>query len=154
MNYISLNIKYLFDSQDLSEENYGKLFDLNRGAIQSYTTGKASPKIEALQKIAVKYNLLIDDLVNRDISKIINTESELHSYPVKEVANPSNESITLYSCPECIVKQKDIESLEKDKRYLEKENALLTELLENYRENAKKETEPPDSTQERQGTKL
>ncbi|MEM9142266.1 MAG: S24 family peptidase, partial [Bacteroidota bacterium] len=43
-------------------------FGLNRGAVGSYIDGKSRPKIETLQKISEKYQLTLDDLVNRDLS--------------------------------------------------------------------------------------
>lgn len=69
MKYLSLNIKNLKDRENLSEEDFGKKFGLNRGAIQSYIADKAKPKIETLQKISEMYNISIDDLLNRDINE-------------------------------------------------------------------------------------
>lgn len=111
MNRIALNIKYLFDNQELSEESYANLFGLGRGTIQSYIANKSIPKIETLQKLAVKYNLTLDDLVNSDIREIgIEGRNRIISYPESDTINNSNESITFYTCPECIVKQKEIDN--------------------------------------------
>lgn len=110
MNYISLNIRHLFNNQDLSEVEYGGLFGLKRGAIQSYISGKATPKIETLQKITVRYGFTLDEFVNSDISKLGKQESESKQYPPEEQVNISSEpKITTYTCPDCIKKQKEVD---------------------------------------------
>lgn len=133
MNYISLNIKYLFDKQNLSEENYGKLFGLGRGAIQSYIIEKATPKIDTIQKITVKYGLTIDEFVNSDISRLnIESRNEPKSYPETETPNIISDSkVTLYTCPECVNKQKEINELTKKYSNLCEE---LNEVNRKYRE--------------------
>ena len=68
MNFISMNIKQLVDNEGIGQDAFGVLFGLNRGAIGSYISGKATPKIELLQKISEKYQISIDDLINTDIS--------------------------------------------------------------------------------------
>ena len=72
VNYLSINLEQLIKKENISKDEFGRLFDLNRGAISSYLDGKAFPKIETLQKIAKLYDLLIDDLINKDI---FNTDS-------------------------------------------------------------------------------
>lgn len=111
MNFISLNIKYLFEIQDLSEVEFGKLFGLGRGAIQSYIANKATPKIETIQKLTVKYGLTIDEFVTSDISKIIiEGKNRTKSHPEIETPNViSDPKVTLYTCPECVNKQKEID---------------------------------------------
>lgn len=79
MTFISKNIKYLLKKEDLGKDAFGKLFNLNRGTIGSYIEGKSNPKIETLQKIASRYDLLIDDLVNRDLANQKNTSKRRES---------------------------------------------------------------------------
>lgn len=75
--YISSNIRYLIKRENLGKDTFGKIFDLNRGAISSYIDRKSKPKIETLLKISKKYRLTLDDLVTKDLSKgISNTNQE------------------------------------------------------------------------------
>lgn len=67
---LSLNIKFLSDIEEKSLDMFGKIFELNRGAISSYISGKATPKLETLQKISEYYDLSLDYLINKDLSKI------------------------------------------------------------------------------------
>ena len=67
---LSLNIKFLSDIEEKSLDLFGKIFELNRGAIGSYISGKATPKLETLQKISEYYDLSLDYLINKDLSKI------------------------------------------------------------------------------------
>ncbi len=68
MIFISKNIKYLVQKEGIGKDAFGKLFNLNRGTIGSYIEGKSNPKIETLQKITERYDILIDDIVNNDLS--------------------------------------------------------------------------------------
>ncbi|HJS01601.1 MAG TPA: helix-turn-helix transcriptional regulator [Flavobacterium sp.] len=67
-NYIGLNIKYLCDKKNLKQDEFGLLFDLNKGVIGTYVRESATPKIEVIQKICLHYKITIDDFVNTDLS--------------------------------------------------------------------------------------
>ncbi|WP_163398183.1 helix-turn-helix domain-containing protein [Flavobacterium fluviatile] len=68
-NFISLNIKYLCDLKNLKQDEFGLLFNLNKGVIGTYVRDAATPKIEIIQKICAQYNISIDEFVNSDLSK-------------------------------------------------------------------------------------
>ena len=74
MDYLGLNISYLATKEHLSKDDFGRKFGLNRGTISSYINNDVKPKLETLQKISAKYNVLIDDLLNRDISNLLNVD--------------------------------------------------------------------------------
>jgi len=76
---------------------------------------------------------------------ITGTNAKPENYPTQEKVNVSGETITLYTCPECVNKQKEIESLKRENHCLELANAALNELLAKYRDDAKKETKAADS---------
>lgn len=141
MNFLSLNIKYLKEKENLTEVEFGKQFGLNRGAISSYINEGIKPKLETLQIISEKYDLTLDDLVNNDISKIIELENKIkNKYKLTEASNVvTDPKVTFYTCPECVVKQKEIDSLNKQYKLLEENNSILNELLAAYRNNVKKE---------------
>jgi transcriptional regulator with XRE-family HTH domain len=67
-NYIGLNIKYLTDKNNLKQDEFGLLFDLNKGVIGTYVREMALPKIEIIQRICNHYEISIDDFVNTDLS--------------------------------------------------------------------------------------
>lgn len=71
---LSLNIKYLVDKENSGLDSFGKMFGLNRGAISSYIRGKATPKLETLQKISDFYQLSLDYLVNSKLSEVDKNE--------------------------------------------------------------------------------
>lgn len=93
MDFISLNIKYLVGREKVSNDEFGKRFGLNRGAVLSYIQGKAIPKLQTLQNISAVSGFSIDDLVNTDISntenksvnnsKNINQRGQINSYKSK-----------------------------------------------------------------------
>lgn len=69
-NYIGLNIKHLCDKNLLKQDDFGLLFDLNKGVVGTYVREISNPKIEIIQKICAYYKISIDDFVNKDLSSI------------------------------------------------------------------------------------
>lgn len=67
--YLSENISYLVAKSGLSQDDFGGLLGLKRGAINTYVNNKAFPKIETLIKICEDYNITLDDLVRRPLDK-------------------------------------------------------------------------------------
>lgn len=67
-NYIGLNIKYLCEQNLLKQDEFGLLFDLNKGVVGTYVRESANPKIEVIQKICSYYKISIDEFVNTDLS--------------------------------------------------------------------------------------
>jgi transcriptional regulator with XRE-family HTH domain len=68
-NYIGLNISYLVRKNKMQKDEFGRIFDLNRGAIGSYIDDKAQPKIATLQKISAHFGITLDELISRDLEK-------------------------------------------------------------------------------------
>ena len=77
-NFISLNIKYLLNTNNFSQNDFGDIFELKRGVINHYVSGKVMPKIETIQKICDYFNISIDDFINKDLSLL-----EKKNYPVQ-----------------------------------------------------------------------
>lgn len=84
-NYIAENILYFVKLSKLSQDDFGAMFDLKRGSINSYASGKSLPKVETIQKICIYFKVTIDDFINLDLTA--------KSYEVKnvskEVAEPN-----------------------------------------------------------------
>ncbi|MEQ3501120.1 helix-turn-helix transcriptional regulator [Tenacibaculum sp. SSH1-16] len=132
-DFISHNIKYLVEREKETKDAFGRMFDLNRGSVSSYIEGKSKPKIETLQKIAVKFNVTIDDLVNRDLSKIDKLDEVLLPNDIiKKFDEISDDELTLY-----ITKNKkrilenEIISLYIDKLATEKALKILANEIKN-----------------------
>lgn len=68
MNHLSKNIRHLVDISEKSQDAFGEIFGLKRGAVGSYINEVAVPKIETLQKISEFSGFSIDQLINFDIS--------------------------------------------------------------------------------------
>ncbi|MDR0606555.1 MAG: helix-turn-helix transcriptional regulator [Bacteroidales bacterium] len=134
-NYISLNIAYLVRKKNLGNDEFGRLFDLNRGSIASYIDAKAQPKIATLQKISEYFDISIDDLINKDISKVMQNANNNIGNGQQIIANHVQGSINAdnrqyYSdSPDVLRAQID----ERDRLIVEKEK-ILNEKDERIRE--------------------
>ncbi|WP_271407162.1 helix-turn-helix domain-containing protein [Tenacibaculum soleae] len=96
-DFISLNINYLVKKEKETKDSFGRSLGLNRGAIGSYIDNKTKPKIETLRKIALKFNLTIDDLVNTDLSITDNLEkSNIPETTLEKFENISDDELNLY----------------------------------------------------------
>lgn len=106
-NYISLNIKYLYEKNFLSQDEFGNIFGLKKSVIGTYVREISTPKIEIIQKICQYYNITIDDFVNRPLSEAINIANEPKpSY--------SNEKEILAAKEEIIKSKEEIIQLQKN----------------------------------------
>jgi transcriptional regulator with XRE-family HTH domain len=133
-NYISENINILVKHIKCSQNEFGAIFDLNVGAINSYVSKKAVPKLETILKICQYFNLTIDEFITTDLTENdkysnknkTSTGSKKNTYQVGDNNNnKSNNNNT-----------SNLEDNWKQKfEFLERENALLRELLAEYRKN-------------------
>jgi transcriptional regulator with XRE-family HTH domain len=83
--FISQNISYLIRKKGLDNETFGSQFNVSGSSVSTYKTGKATPKIETLIKIASYFDITLDELVLSDL------ESGLYS--TAEHLNASEERI-------------------------------------------------------------
>lgn len=117
-NFISINIIYLVHKSRLGQDDFGIMFDLKRGAINSYCTNKALPKIETIQRICLHFEITIDDFINKDLSAP-------KAYGIKQgqllYANEPEEEI--------FISPRYVESLEKTIQDKEKIIVMLEEKL-------------------------
>lgn len=66
-NYIGLNIKYLCESNFLSQDEFGAKFGLKKSVTGTYVRGISHPKVEVMQKICEEFHITLDELVNQDL---------------------------------------------------------------------------------------
>jgi len=89
-NYISENITHLVGRLKCSQDEFGAVFDLNRGAINSYISKKAQPKIETIQKICEHFKITIDDFINTSLEEnkllILNEDSDIYEIKDKKAS--------------------------------------------------------------------
>ncbi len=94
-NFIDLNIKYLYEKNKLTQNEFGALFELNNGVIGTYVRGKTNPQVETMQKICNHFNLTLDDFVNKNLRTlhIENAWNDTTDYVKEPVALRGNEAI-------------------------------------------------------------
>lgn len=69
INYISINIIYLVHKSRLGQDEFGAMFNLNKGLIGKYVNKISLPKIETIQRICLHFEITIDDFVNKELEK-------------------------------------------------------------------------------------
>lgn len=87
-NFISSNIQYLLNNKKVTQDNFGGLFGLGKGVINQYLLKKSTPKIETIQRICKHYEILIDDFVNKDLSK----EQFTYSFHIDSIGNSNRKT--------------------------------------------------------------
>lgn len=68
---IANNIKYLRKNKGLSQEAFAALVGANRGNIDTYERGIAKPKEEIAKNICNQFDITLDDLYKKDLSKSV-----------------------------------------------------------------------------------
>ena len=69
--YFGKNLRYLREKHGKpSQEKLGKALGLTRSAVSSYEDGRAEAKYEILQKISAHFNVSVDNLLSKDLSKL------------------------------------------------------------------------------------
>jgi len=67
-NYLSQNLKYLRKESGLTQEDFAQKLSVNRPSIGAYEEGRAEPKLETLQNIALYFKITLDELINTNIA--------------------------------------------------------------------------------------
>lgn len=91
--YISENIQFLFKKEkNLTQDEFGEMFNIGKGLISNYINEKALPKIETLINICDYYKLTLDELVrtslieknyrNKDEEKLSSTHEPPEGYGI------------------------------------------------------------------------
>lgn len=68
MSIFGKNIKKIRVLKNLSQQDFGDLFEISRGSIGSYEEGRAEPKIETVIKIANHYNISLEKLLTKELT--------------------------------------------------------------------------------------
>ncbi|RKR83914.1 DNA-binding XRE family transcriptional regulator [Mucilaginibacter gracilis] len=67
MSNISSNIKYLRKKKGLTQQQFADEMDIKRSLVGAYEENRAEPKYELLNKIALYFDLSVDDFINEAI---------------------------------------------------------------------------------------
>lgn len=62
------NIKFIRKFSDLSQEKFGKLFNITRGMVDSYEREVCDPSTDFLQALASRFKLSVEILTTKDLS--------------------------------------------------------------------------------------
>ena len=91
MIFFKENLKILMKRYNLSGERLGDKTGLTKGAISSYTTGGAYPKVENLLTIAQILEVDLEDLFYTDLSQLDNSiKSQIESSNTEGVIQVAN----------------------------------------------------------------
>jgi transcriptional regulator with XRE-family HTH domain len=124
MLFFKDNLKILMKRYNLSGERLGDKTGLTKGAISSYITGGAYPKVEKLLKIAETLEVDLEDLFYTDLSKSDNyVKSQIetdNTEGVVQVANGNGGD----------VRQRTGASVEVYERFLKSQDERIGELKE------------------------
>lgn len=98
MSIFGKNIKKIRVLKNLSQQEFGDLFEISRGSIGSYEEGRAEPKLETVIKIASHYHiniekLLVKELTVNEISQYANNIGKHLEKEVFEEQHPLKEEI-------------------------------------------------------------
>ena len=68
------NLKKIRKNNNLSQEQLAEILGISRQAISKWESGSAYPEMEKIIQLCEKFNVNIDDLLNKDIEEIISEE--------------------------------------------------------------------------------
>jgi len=68
MSVFGKNVKKIRVLKNLSQQEFGDLFEISRGSVGSYEEGRAEPKIDTAIKIAKYYKLSLDLLLTKEMT--------------------------------------------------------------------------------------
>lgn len=95
MTKIGANIKKIRQTKGLSQQAFADLLGISRGNVSSYEENRAEPKIDTIINIAKYFSIMLEDLLQKDLSineilqynadKLLEEEHRVASYKLKEV---------------------------------------------------------------------
>lgn len=126
-NYISINIIYIRSRSGLSQEDIGNIIGTSYHAVSSYEKKKSLPPIDKIQLFCKEFNLSIDDFVNKDLSTLQATNSNVVNEPVSEYILSDKET-ELYN-KMLLIKDDVIYSKEGQIKVLQDNSMILTKSM-------------------------
>src|SRR3954462_9481470 len=68
MSIISQNIKYLRKKKGLTQQQFADELGIKRSLVGAYEEERAEPKYDLLKKIALYFDISVDDFINENIN--------------------------------------------------------------------------------------
>ena len=97
MNNFSENLKKIRKDNNLSQEQLADLLNVSRQAISKWESSTAYPEMEKIILICKKFNVNIDDLLNKDIKEInseIESKKNINNY-IERLLNFVSDTVNL-----------------------------------------------------------
>lgn len=82
--FIKKNLKFLIRRSGITQKALGREIGKERGAVNSYFTGKALPPVDVLLKICEFFGLTLDEIVRTDL------EAESYQFESRIFVEPVN----------------------------------------------------------------
>ena len=93
--YLANNIKHLRQRGKLTQEDIATQIGKSKGNVSAYEKGKSLPPIDVILQLCDIFQVNLDDLVNKDLSKEGSTPAEEAS-TVKKELTPENQSLLVH----------------------------------------------------------
>lgn len=98
MSHLSNNFRLLRKRKDLTQMELAEKLGVKRASIGSYEEDRSEPRLETITKACDFFNVSIDDLVNKDLSKVSENEVVIDNNKLRiltiAVDNENEELIT------------------------------------------------------------
>ena len=89
------NISYLIDKNRFNQEEFAEILSVSRAVVSSWINGKGNPKYDKLLLISEKFNVSVDNLLKKDLSKENNNIGLLGAKPIPEITLFKNKVLAL-----------------------------------------------------------
>lgn len=135
-NMLSENLKYLRNTSNMSQTEFGQIFGLKRNQIERAENKKWQPPANVLQKIADKFSYTVDDLIKGHLSEVKkgqgSNEATAETLKLYErLLNEKDEKLRLVTEE----KDKQILSYKDEVDYLKEQLAFQKDLLNKLAKN-------------------
>ena len=137
--FIGLNLSYLAKFEKLSKDDFGALFGLGKNVLSGYIRNNKCNNIEFLLKLSHKYDILLNDLYEKNLTGeyimisdlyVVNESEEKDVYTKLESANKEIEELKF----KIILQEKTIAVSESSQKLIKKAIEILAKQLESRAE--------------------
>lgn len=78
LEYVNKNFKELRRKHGSTQQEFADFLGIKRASVGAYEEGRAKPNIEVLKQLSEEFDLTLDVLITKDISKMTEAELELN----------------------------------------------------------------------------
>ena len=73
MSIVSDNMKYLRKLHGMTQDQFARRMGIKRASVGAYEEQRANPNIDVLKTMSKLFNVSVDDLLKKDLRKMIET---------------------------------------------------------------------------------